>query len=343
MFEEEEYLTHKKWAITGGTGSLGKYLAHYLINDKNGMYPDVVRIISRDEYKQSIMKREFNDDNALRFLIGDVRDEKRMNRAFEGIDYVIHCASMKQVSACEYNPIEAVKTNVNGAISVVNASINCNVDKVIFTSSDKATNPVNTYGVSKKLAEHIFIYGNVYSSERKTKFSCTKWGNVAKSRASVYSIWKEQYETGKRITVTDLTATRYILELRDCINTILFGLKTMVGGEIFVKNSKATTLSNLLLAVIGVKTLKDIEIDETGLSQGEKKHEMLITQEELERTGVIGKDRPYIIIPQDTYLINRPYKWDAKAIFSLSKEKAFTSKNAEKYTIKELKEIFGEV
>ena len=194
--------------VTGGTGSFGKKFTQIILKEHN---PKTIRIFSRGELKQQKMREQFQrykNSEKLRFFIGDVRDRDRLHRAMNGVDVVIHAAALKQVPTCEYNPIEAVKTNVDGAANIIDAAIDNNVEKVMALSTDKAVHPVNLYGATKLVAEKLFIQGNSYSGERRTKFSCVRYGNVMASRGSVIPIFQEQKKNGT-ITITDKNMTRF--------------------------------------------------------------------------------------------------------------------------------------
>ena len=209
--------------LTGGTGSFGNAFARRVTRD----WPDaVVRVYSRDELKQSEMLSRFGDGQ-LRFLIGDVRDRSRMTRAAQGADIVIHAAAMKQVPGCEYNPFEAVRTNVLGAQHVIDAAIDAGVQKVVALSTDKAVNPVNLYGATKLCAEKIVVQGNAYASHSKTRLSCVRYGNVVGSRGSVVPVFRQQVSEG-RLTITDERMTRFWITLEQAVDLVLFALDNMV-------------------------------------------------------------------------------------------------------------------
>ena len=212
--------------ITGGTGSFGKKCTEVLL--RNGP-PRRLVIFSRDELKQYEMQQQFTDP-CLRFFIGDVKDRERLYRAMSGVDTVIHAAALKQVPSCEYNPFEAVKTNILGAVNVIDASIDCGVERVIGVSSDKAVNPVNLYGATKLCAEKLFVQGNNYSGYAATKLSCARYGNVVASRGSVIPLFLQQRSTGV-ITVTDERMTRFWITLEQGVDFVLNCLQQMHGGR----------------------------------------------------------------------------------------------------------------
>src|SRR5438874_7830411 len=222
-------LSSKTILLTGGTGSFG----NAFVRRVTAQFPDaVIRVYSRDELKQSEMRARFGDDR-LRFLIGDVRDRGRMTRAAQGADVVVHAAAMKQVPACEYNPFEAVRTNVLGSQHVTDAAIDAGVELVVALSTDKAVNPVNLYGATKLCAEKIIVQGNAYASLSKTRLSCVRYGNVIGSRGSVVPVFRQQVSEG-RLTITDERMTRFWITLEQAVDLVLFALDNMVGGEVFI-------------------------------------------------------------------------------------------------------------
>lgn len=215
-----DFLKNKNILITGGTGSFGKKFTETLLKEHS---PKAIRIYSRGELLQVTMQEEFKDKR-LRFFIGDVRDRERLYRAMNDVDIVVHAAALKQVPACEYNPIEAVKTNIDGSINVIDAAIDNNVEKVIAISTDKAVHPVNLYGATKMVAEKLFIQANSYTGENKTKFSCVRYGNVIGSRGSVIPLFKEQSKKGK-ITITDDRMTRFWITLEQGVRFVINSIK----------------------------------------------------------------------------------------------------------------------
>jgi UDP-N-acetylglucosamine 4,6-dehydratase/5-epimerase len=261
--------------ITGGTGSFGKACVEKLLKHN----PKVIRIFSRDELKQWEMRAQFKDNPKLRFFIGDVRDAERLKRATEGVDFVIHAAALKQVPACEYNPIEAVKTNVNGAINVINACLDNNVEKVIALSTDKAANPINMYGATKLCSDRLFTQSNSYQGpSRHTKFSVVRYGNVMGSRGSVIPLFREQ-KKNKVLTLTDPDMTRFWITLPKAVDFVLENFETMQGGELFVPKIPSMKMADLANAIAPRAKIKII-----GLRPGEKIHEDLLTKEEANRT-----------------------------------------------------------
>jgi len=261
--------------VTGGTGSFGKFFVKDVLEAWN---PKKIIVFSRDEWKQHEMRCAGFADERIRYFIGDVRDEKRLYRALNGVDIVIHAAAMKQVPACEYNPFEAVKTNILGAQNLINAAIRRRVKKVLALSSDKAVNPINIYGATKLCAEKLFIAANRYSAG-KTLFSAVRYGNVIGSRGSVIPLFLEQAKTGK-VTVTDPKMTRFWLTLDSAAFLVLIALRDMVGGEIFVPKLDSMEMGKLAEAVA-----PGCEVEIIGIRPGEKIHETLISREEATRTA----------------------------------------------------------
>ncbi len=281
-------LEGKTIVITGGTGSFGKACVGTILQAHK---PKAVRVFSRDELKQWDMRREFNDDSRLRFLIGDVRDAQRVRRATEGADIVIHAAAMKQVPACEYNPMEAVKTNVDGAMNVINACLDNNVPKVIALSTDKAASPVNLYGATKLCSDRLFIQSNAYRGPaRGSVFSVVRYGNVVGSRGSVIPLFRAQKEAGE-LTITDDRMTRFWITLPQAVDLVLTSLQIMQGGEIFVPKIPSMKVIDL------AKTIApDAKCRVIGIRPGEKLHECLITEEE-GRFAYEMKDRYVVLSP----------------------------------------------
>ncbi|MFA4848760.1 MAG: UDP-N-acetylglucosamine 4,6-dehydratase (inverting) [Methanoregula sp.] len=269
------YFDNKTILITGGTGSFGRMFLATLLREDN---PKSIRIYTRGELLQYETEKLF-PDNCIRFFIGDVRDKERLSRAMNGVDIVVHAAALKQVPTCEYNPIEAVKTNINGSINIINTAIDNNVDRVIALSTDKAVHPVNLYGSTKMVAEKLFVQGNSYTGyDRNTKFSCVRYGNVVGSRGSVVPLFLEQKKTG-RLTLTDERMTRFWLTLEDGVQFVRNCLPQMTGGEIFVPKIPSMNVTDLAHAIA-----PDAKIEIIGIRPGEKIHEILITEDEARHT-----------------------------------------------------------
>ena len=273
--------------VTGGTGSFGTKFVEVALTQHA---PKRVIVFSRDELKQHDMQRAI-DDPRLSFFIGDVRDVDRLRRAFEAnVDIVVHAAAMKQVPACEYNPFEAIKTNVIGAQNVIEAAIDRGVPKVMALSTDKAVNPVNLYGATKLAAEKLFVQGNSYASGKPTKFSCVRYGNVVGSRGSVIPIFLEQRKTG-RITITDERMTRFWLTLDEAVEFVLTGIDKMHGGEVFVPRIPSMSVTDLASVLA-----PGCKIEITGIRPGEKLHEVLLSSDEARHA--VAYDDMFVIQPE---------------------------------------------
>lgn len=277
--------TNKKILITGGTGSFGKAFTRHALKH---LKPNVIRIFSRDELKQSEMQEEFQHPD-LRFFVGDIRNADRVERALRGVDIVIHAAAMKRIEVCEYNPFEAIQTNIMGTQNVINKSIDCGVQKVISLSTDKAANPVNLYGATKLCQEKIVVQSNSYVGPKKTRLSCVRYGNVVGSRGSVVPLFKAQKESGQ-ITITDERMTRFWITLDQAVRFVEKSLETMNGGEIFVPKIPSMKVTDLARAICPEAKTKFI-----GIRPGEKLHECMITEDE-SRSALELEDR-YIIKP----------------------------------------------
>lgn len=262
--------TNKVVLVTGGTGTFGKAFVRHLLTEHN---PHAIRIYSRDEFKQFHMQQEF-DDARLRFFIGDVRDGERLIKACRGVDVIVHAAAMKQVPACEYNPFEAVKTNILGATNVIDAALVNEVPKVVALSTDKAVNPVNLYGATKLCSDKLFIHSNVYSGDRSTRFACVRYGNVLGSRGSVIPLFLKQRETGI-VTLTDERMTRFWITTEEAVGLVESALYLMQGGEIFVPHIPSMRIVDLADSLAPGCEKKVI-----GIRPGEKLHEVLINEDE---------------------------------------------------------------
>lgn len=274
--------------VTGGTGSFGRKFTEIVLKEYN---VEALRILSRDELKQLQMNQRFNDQR-IRFLIGDVRDKDRLHRAMNGVDIVVHAAALKQVPAAEYNPIEAVKTNVNGAANVIDAAIDNHVKKVMFISTDKAVHPVNLYGATKLVAEKLVVQANAYSGGR-THFSCVRYGNVVGSRGSVIPLFLRQRENGT-VTITDERMTRFWITLQDGVGFVIKCIDRMLGGEVFVPKIPSMRLVEIVHTIAPEARMEII-----GIRPGEKLHEELITREEAPRTKEC--DHYYVIEPEHSF------------------------------------------
>ena len=268
-------LDNKNILITGGTGSFGvEFVKKILASFK----PKKLIVFSRDEMKQWEMAKNYPNDSALRFFIGDVREKERLYRAMSGVDFVVHAAATKIVPTAEYNPFESVRTNVLGAMNVIDACIDQKVKKVIALSTDKASSPVNLYGATKLCSDKLFTASNSYSGEHGTKFSVVRYGNVVGSRGSVVPFFKEKAKGGE-LPITDFRMTRFLITLSEAVETVLFAFKKMHGTEIFVKQIPSVKIVELAKALAPNAKLKEI-----GLRPGEKLHEQLIGEDEAQYT-----------------------------------------------------------
>ena len=279
--------------ITGGTGSFGRKFTERILNEFN---PKKIVIYSRDEFKQDKMEKEFRikypeKSKTLRFFIGDVRDRDRLYRAFKNVDYVIHAAAMKQVPACEYNPFEAIKTNIHGAQNIVDAAIDCSVKKVVALSTDKAVNPINLYGGTKLVSDKLFISGNAYSAGHGTIFSVVRYGNVAGSRGSVIPFFKSLLEKGeKTLPITDYRMTRFWITLDEGVDLVFKALRESRGGETYISKIPSFKITDLAKAMN-----PDGDMKEVGIREGEKLDECMITKDDSRMTYEYEKH--YIIYP----------------------------------------------
>lgn len=284
-------LNGKNIVVTGGTGSFGKKFLQMVFQY---YCPNKVVIYSRDEYKQSVMETEFADTvdmSKVRFFIGDVRDRERLFRAFEDIDYVIHAAAMKQVPVCEYNPMEAVKTNIYGAQNIIDAALDRNVKKVIALSTDKAVNPINLYGGTKLVSDKLFIAANSYSGFKDTRFAIVRYGNVAGSRGSVIPIWKKMIDRGEStLGVTDMRMTRFWITLEQGVELVFKALEESRGGETYISKIPSFHIGDLAEAM-----LPGCRINEIGIREGEKLHEVMVTKDDSWST--YEYDKHFIIYP----------------------------------------------
>lgn len=282
-------LSGKSILITGGTGSFGHHFVDYVLEHYN---PKRIVIYSRDEYKQFIMDNEYKMYRPImRYFIGDVRDEDRLLMAMNGVDYVIHAAALKQVPACEYNPNEAIKTNVNGAMNVISAALKANVKKVIALSTDKAVNPVNLYGGTKLVSDKLFCAANSYSGENGTKFAVVRYGNVAGSRGSVIPFFRNLIDKGEHdLPITDYRMTRFWISLEEGVKLVVKALEESRGGETFISKIPSFRITDLAEAM-----LPGCGKPEIGIREGEKLHEIMVTREDSAHTYEYEKH--YIIYP----------------------------------------------
>jgi UDP-N-acetylglucosamine 4,6-dehydratase/5-epimerase len=276
--------------VTGGTGSFGKKFAEILLQEYG---PQKLIIYSRDELKQHEMRTQGFTDRQLRYFIGDVRDVDRLRRAMQGVDIVIHAAALKQVPACEYNPIEAVMTNIMGAKNVIEAALDSGVKKVLAMSTDKATAPINLYGATKLVAEKLFVQANSYSGKDGARFACVRYGNVVGSRGSVVPLFRQQSLAGK-ITVTDERMTRFWITLAQGVKFVISCVEQMHGGEVFIPKIPSMSIMDLVRTVA-----PECEVEFVGIRPGEKLHEAMISEDE-SRQAVELADR-FVILPAHSW------------------------------------------
>lgn len=326
-------LNHRTILITGGTGSFGKMFCQIVLE----RYPDIDRLIvfSRDELKQFEMAQQFQNHSKLRFFIGDVRDKDRLFRAMDGVDYVVHAAALKQVPAAEYNPIEAIKTNINGAENVINVAIDRGVKKVIALSTDKACNPINLYGATKLCSDKLFTAGNAYAGSKETRFAVVRYGNVVGSRGSVVPFFLQCREKG-RIPITDPRMTRFWITLEQGVEFVLKNFQRMHGGELFIPKIPSMNIMDLAEAIApGCKT------EVIGIRPGEKLHEYMISTDDSRNTleyddyFVIQPD--FVWWPRDQYEAKNGGKPVAQG-FSYS-----SNDNDQWLTVEELRQMIGEI
>lgn len=329
-------LEGKSILITGGTGSFGKNFIKTILDN----HPEINRIViySRDEYKQFVMQNmpEFKEHKEkLRFFIGDIRDKERLYRALEGVDMVVHAAALKQVPACEYNPFEAIKTNVIGAQNLIDACIDKRVKKVVALSTDKACAPVNLYGATKLCSDKLFIQGNAYSGPNGTKFSVVRYGNVAGSRGSVIPFFKELIKNGAtELPITDLNMTRFWLKLEQAVEMVIEALTNMHGGELYVKKIPSMKMPELAKAIA-----PDANLVEVGIRPGEKLHEQMIAPADARNTIDVGEY--FIILPEIERKDISKFYTNAKRVPANFEYNSGT--NDRWLTINEMKKLISEI
>jgi len=335
---------NKKILITGGTGSIGRAILQEILRYE----PTTVRILDLDETKQFELQQEYEDYENIRFLLGDVRDKQRLFRSIEGIDIVFHTAALKHVLACEYNPFEAVKTNVNGIQNLIDVAIDEEVEKVIFTSSDKAVNPTNVMGATKLLAERLITSANYYKGKQKPILSSVRFGNVLGSRGSVIPLFKKQIKKGGPVTITNKEMTRFIMSMGNAINLLFKATELAQGGEIFIFKMDVIKITDLAEVIIeelapyyghSPNEIKRVII---GTKIGEKLYEELMTEEEAKRA--LESENMFILLPQMKELLPEMKELThSNKIFypstSQAEIKAYTSKDEEHLTRDEIKKM----
>ena len=326
-------LKDKTILITGGTGSFGKCFTRYVLAHYE---PKKIIIYSRDEFKQWMMANEFKEhEEKLRFFIGDVRDVERLRRACEGVDYIIHAAALKQVPACEYNPNEAIKTNIHGAMNVIDAALDTGVRKVVALSTDKAVNPVNLYGGTKLVSDKLFVAANAYVGTKDINFSIVRYGNVAGSRGSVIPFFHKLIQEGvEELPITDLRMTRFWISLTQGVELVLKALEEANGGETFISKIPSFKITDLAEAM-----LPGCKIKETGIRPGEKLHEIMVTVED--STHTYEYDKHFIVYPQMVWSDRQKAQPTGKKVaegFSYS-----SGNNTQWLSVEEIKELLKTV
>jgi len=285
--------------VTGGTGSFGKKFTRIMLDE---FHPKKLIIYSRDELKQHEMRAAGFDHPSLRYFIGDVRDQERLRRAMHGVNIVVHAAALKQVPACEYNPMEAIKTNIMGTGHVIEAALDSSVERVMFISTDKAVNPVNLYGATKLAAEKLVVQSNAYAAGTATRFSCVRYGNVVGSRGSVVPVFIQQRTSGK-LTITDERMTRFWLSLEQGVHFVIRCIEQMHGGEVFVPKIPSMKVIDLAQAIAPQSKIEII-----GIRPGEKLHEVLISEDEARTTIELGD--MFVVQPAEAMWF--VYDWKSK-------------------------------
>lgn len=328
-------LNQKTVLVTGGTGSFGHEFVNYVLEHYE---PKRLIIYSRDEYKQFVMQNEYKDHpkaKCLRFFIGDVRDVARLRRAMNGVDYVVHAAALKQVPTCEYNPMEAIKTNINGASNVIEAVLDTpSVKKVVALSTDKAVNPINLYGGTKLVSDKLFVAANSYVGTRELTFSVVRYGNVAGSRGSVIPFFDNIIKNGgKELPITDYRMTRFWISLGQGVELVIKALQESRGGETFISKIPSFKVTDLAEAM-----LPGCEKPEVGIREGEKLHEIMVTKEDALTT--YEYDKHYIVYPHMSF-------WSENKVIpggrKLEEGFSYTSgNNSEWYSVDDLKRLLKE-
>jgi UDP-N-acetylglucosamine 4,6-dehydratase/5-epimerase len=325
----------KKILVTGGTGSIGSEIVRQLLRYN----PSVIRIFSRDESKQYFLQQELSEYDNIRFLIGDIRDKERLEYAVKDIDIIFHAAALKHVPACEYNPFEAVKTNVLGVQNIIEAAIDQNVEKVVAISTDKVVNPMNTMGATKLLSERLISAAEYYKGSSRTIFSCVRFGNVMGSRGSVIPLFKSQIKENRPLTLTDERMTRFMMSIPQAARLVLDAGKNAIGGETFVLKMPVLLIKDLAEVLIDdynakyTSTRDALNIKEVGIRPGEKLYEELMTVEESERA--FENDQMYMIT---SHLKNN---LDAPKGFAKTENKGYSSLTAKVLTKQEIKDLLS--
>ncbi len=331
--DRESYYRGKTVLVTGGVGSIGSQLVRGILK----YHPKTVRILDNNETGLFDLEQELKSD-IIRPLVGDVRDLERLRRAFEDVDLVFHAAALKHVPICEFNPFDAVKTNVLGTQNVLDAALDEEVEKVITISTDKAVNPTNVMGATKLLAERLTISSNSYRGSRRTVLSCVRFGNVLGSRGSVVPLFKKQIERGEALTITDAEMTRFIMDIPKAVELILKAAEMATGGEIFILKMpvmKISDLANVMMHELSPEGMK-VESRNIGMRPGEKMYEELMT--ELEATCAYESDDMIVVLPrQRSYLDSQPPEPSLPADFQKTEIKSYSSEHASLLSREEIK------
>jgi UDP-N-acetylglucosamine 4,6-dehydratase len=322
------YLNDKVVLVTGGTGSFGKKFVSTVLKEHK---PAKVIVYSRDELKQHEMRVAGYDAPNLRYFIGDVRDRERLERAFHGVDVVVHAAALKQVGACEYNPMEAIKTNILGTSNVVEAAIDQGVKKVLALSTDKAVNPVNLYGATKLAAEKLVIQSNAYAGGRATRLSCVRYGNVVGSRGSVVPVFLSQRASGV-VTITDDRMTRFWLSLEQGVHFVLNCIEQMQGGEVFVPKIPSMKIIDLATLIA-----PDARVEVIGIRPGEKLHEVLISEDEARHT--VELDHMFVVQPAEALWFG--YEWQSKGEMVMDDFRYASNNNSQWLSVDDIRQIIA--
>jgi UDP-N-acetylglucosamine 4,6-dehydratase/5-epimerase len=317
--------------ITGGTGSFGKKFIQVMLKDYQ---PAKIIVFSRDELKQHEMRQSGFDHPSLRYFIGDVRDRDRLRRAFHGVDIVVHAAALKQVPACEYNPMEAIKTNILGSSNVVEAALDEGVMKVLALSTDKAVNPVNLYGATKLAAEKLIIQSNAYAAGTATRYSCVRYGNVVGSRGSVVPVFIKQRQNGGSITITDERMTRFWISLEQGVRFVARCIEQMRGGEVFVPKIPSMKVIDLAHAVA-----PSARVNVVGIRPGEKLHETLVSEDEAR--NAIELNDMFVVQPAESFWFGR--EWSSQGSQLTDGYRYTSDTNKDWLTVDQIRQIIAPI
>ena len=337
MKELKNFYEGKTILITGGAGSIGNEIVRSILEYN----PEAVRVLDNNETGLFDLEEDLQSEK-IRLFVGDVKDKERLIRAVEGVDIVFHAAALKHVPLCEYNPFEAVKTNVYGTQNLIDVAIDEEVEKFIAISTDKAVNPINVMGATKLLAEKLTISANFYRGKRKTALSCVRFGNVLDTRGSVIPLFRKQIQNGGPLTVTDLNMTRFMMSIPKAVKLVLKSAEMAKGGEIFIFKMPALRIGDLAEAMIQESASEygyahnEIEIKNIGKRPGEKLYEELVIEEEAE--NAYENEEMFIVLPQ-TFDITGKLSYNLSDNFKKSEKREYSSKNTKLLTVEEVKAI----